>query len=249
VITALRPDTPGPYGTGLMFGSATNPDSPRPRHPRTLYFEVVPDGVVRVQWVFPRQVVGQFEPSTPAAVYPRPLTVNAPVHDNVAAIEMPTRGPAAVDTWYAADGRVIASHGTSKNLNGIVRGLAPQPPTPLSRRAARDPSTPNAVHATPTIGGRHTVFRITFKVLISNASYRFAVTGGPHPGCAPDYGGNAKYGHDNYSGSSLRGQTFAIAIVPRYGGWCPGIYNVSAAVIGPRGTPFPPFGNAGLAVR
>ncbi len=57
------------------------------------------------------------------------------------------------------------------------------------------------------IGSRHTVFNVAFKVLISSASHRFVVTGGPHPGCAPDYGGNAKYGHDNFTGNYLRGQT------------------------------------------
>ncbi len=94
---SLRPFTPGPYGSPLMFGGRGPGFAPQ--RPRTLYFEIVPDGVARVRWVFPRQVVGEFQPSTPAAVYPRPLTVNVPVRHNVAALELPPRGPATTETW------------------------------------------------------------------------------------------------------------------------------------------------------
>lgn len=78
-------------------------------HPAAIvYFEIVPDGVAHVRWVFPRHpsYYGTGETSTTTL---RPLTVTIAVHDNVAAIKLPQRGIATIVTWLAADGRVIAT--------------------------------------------------------------------------------------------------------------------------------------------
>lgn len=97
--TLRRPQGPGPD----QF------ESGRDRH--TMYFEVVPDGVARVHWVFPRQPIEPSGvPSSLTPVFATPLSVNVVVHDNVAAAKLPQRGLATIDTWYAADGHVIATY-------------------------------------------------------------------------------------------------------------------------------------------
>ena len=77
------------------------------------YFEIVPDGVARVRWVFPRRPT--YQPGThvagaPTLPFAKALTVNIAVHDNVAAIKLPQHGTATLNTWYAADGHVIARY-------------------------------------------------------------------------------------------------------------------------------------------
>lgn len=74
-----------------------------------LYFEIVPDGVSQVRWVFPRfaRLALPLGVSVPGP-HKTGLTVTVPVRDNIAAVTLPQRGTAARDTWYAANGRVIA---------------------------------------------------------------------------------------------------------------------------------------------
>jgi hypothetical protein len=78
------------------------------QHPKSYYFEIVPDGVARVRWVFPRQPTyanerGFFPP------FARTLVITVPVHHNVAAITLPQRGDAAHVIWYSQSGRVLAT--------------------------------------------------------------------------------------------------------------------------------------------
>ncbi len=98
-------------------------------HRTQLYFEIVPDGVARVRWMFPR--FGHLALPLGVSVPPpfkTALTVTVPVHDNIAAVTLPQRGTAARDTWYAADGRVIADK--------IFR-VPTQPPSPRVAPAIR----------------------------------------------------------------------------------------------------------------
>jgi hypothetical protein len=97
---------------GLRLPSGPGPavSGSGPHRPQQ-YFEIVPDGVTRVRWVFPRHrqvppnaVDRQTEPAL------KPLTVTVAVHDNVAAVRLPQRGTVTRDTWFAADGRVIATY-------------------------------------------------------------------------------------------------------------------------------------------
>jgi len=94
-----------------------------------LYFEIVPDGVARVQWVFPRfaRLALPLGVSVPGP-HKTALTITVPVRDNIAAVMLPQRGTAARDTWYAADGRVIAD----ETLRNPV-----QPPSPRVASAVR----------------------------------------------------------------------------------------------------------------
>lgn len=104
------------------------------RIPPQVYFEIVPDGVTEVRWTFARH--GSFATRLPARLERRiarrrarlglrpvhtkssigdpnlaPLTVTVAVHNNVAAMYLPNRGPAVSDTWFSATGRVIAHRG------------------------------------------------------------------------------------------------------------------------------------------
>jgi hypothetical protein len=70
-----------------------------------VWASLVPDGVARVRWVFPRQN------GVRTHVYPRPLVIDVPVQGNVAAAEVErsaTWEPAVV-TWYDRAGRVLAT--------------------------------------------------------------------------------------------------------------------------------------------
>ncbi len=192
---------PAGGGGGACCNSATSlskPRSPQPAgnsgplggYPTYVYFEIVPDGVASVRWVFPRQPGPLFGLPHNRA-YATPLTVDVKAHDNVAAIALRPRGlRASIDTWYSAGGNVIASHrDASTQLNRIVHPPKPGPETPQSRLAERNPATPNPLHITPAIGSTHTMFDVRFTVLLNNGLYHFIVTGGPHAYCAPSYGG------------------------------------------------------------
>lgn len=204
-----------------------------------LFYSVVPDGVSRILWVFARQKGRSFP------VYRKPLSVDVAVNGNVAAARVARRAgdtPAYI-AWFAADGRIIKRHGTTRNLLRVVPPSKPGPETPLSRRAERDPSTPNQVTVTPTTGPPHTTFKLRFLVLLNGGAYNFRVRGGPHAGCAPSYGA------DNFGGSFLRGRTFTYPLdAGRRAGWCPGTYHVIVAHVGKHGR-YPPFGTATFMVR
>jgi hypothetical protein len=83
---------------------------------------LLPDGVTRVRWVFPRQNGNRTH------VYPRPLTIDVAVHGNVAAARLPrtaTWEPVIV-IWYAADGRVIKTY-AGAYPNRVLPPFAPHP--------------------------------------------------------------------------------------------------------------------------
>lgn len=115
----------------LTPGDLRSPTGPGPdayasgAHPTQLYFEIVPDHVALVRWTFPR--VPQF-PATPAAMLTRPfptsLTVNVAVHNNVAAVMLPQRGTVTHDTWYAANGHVIANYSSTKTKRRVTTAHA-----------------------------------------------------------------------------------------------------------------------------
>lgn len=98
----------------ITASALRHPHGPSPdqyasgRHRTTLYFEIVPDGVTRVRWVFPRRAL--YPPGAPTQTFAAPLLVTVAVHGNIAARKLPQRGEAKEDTWYGADGRVIASY-------------------------------------------------------------------------------------------------------------------------------------------
>ena len=74
---------------------------------------VVPDGVAKVKFVFPRQS----SPEQPAApVYPHSLAVIAPVRDNIAAVQVDrdVMDGSVPMIWYGPDGQVVKRIGTVK---------------------------------------------------------------------------------------------------------------------------------------
>lgn len=89
-------------------------------------FIVVPDGVAKVTFVLPRQRVHSSAPGRPVDRYP--LAVSAPVHDNVAFVQVLNRAccdGSFVTRWYAADGRLIEVAGSRSGANRIVAPPAP----------------------------------------------------------------------------------------------------------------------------
>lgn len=189
------------------------------------FVAVVPDGVAKVQ--LGRLVM--------------------PVRDNVAAAQAKGNlvGSVPVILWFARDGDAIRRIG---DMAGNYRSLtisSPGPETPASRAAERDPSTPNPVWVTPRAGGRHTAFRVHFRVLLNAAGYGYSVTGGR---CRSQWGTRG-------SPDDSRGHIWSDAVVPVSGkSWCRGTYHLSVAVtdLGPAGIlkhPGKPFGTATFVVR
>jgi hypothetical protein len=125
------------YGLGIVERDAngdgtgtcclTAHDLTRPRGPEVesgylpgdrhiVYYEVVPDGVARVRWEFPRDPI--YAGGGPIPQFRHALTVTVTVHDNVAAISIPERGYPTHETWLGADGHALASVALS---TGAVR--------------------------------------------------------------------------------------------------------------------------------
>lgn len=80
-------------------------------------WSVIPDGITRVRWIFARQDRLGF-------VYPKALTIEIPVKNNIAIAEIPERAPCvspAVVRWYAADGHIVASQGSLAGIDRIRR--------------------------------------------------------------------------------------------------------------------------------
>jgi hypothetical protein len=206
---------------------------------------VVPDGVARVRWTWPRQ----FNPDT--FTYEPALSVEATVRDNVAiaaTARMRFIAPLTA-TWYAADGTVIKSITNPNNRQqlGTAQLAKPAPQTPLSRRAVRDPATPNPVVVVPTVGTINTDFNYYFRALLNDAAYGERLTGGPHAGCATSYAGAINRAAPG--NPFLRGETIQNILNGGYAVRCPGTYLVSVFVIGPHNHPYPPFGSATFTVR
>lgn len=244
---------------------------------------VVPDGVAKVELVLPRQpmaIVG-------APVYPRVRRVTVPVHHNVAVAEIDRKCcylPAArlqqlashsdetaqapgPMVWLGSHGQVIKRIGDFAAA-GRVRPLPrPGPPTPASRAAERDPSTPNHVWVTPTTGGPGTVFRVHFRALLTGAGYGYELLRLNGPACQiPGHDAGQTTGQQitgisaGYEPNVVRGDTWDGALSLGSGtSLCPGTYLLSASVVG-RGVfggygpsalwnPSKPFGSTTFTVR
>jgi hypothetical protein len=210
---------------------------------------VVPDGVARVTLVLPRQG-SQIGPGTP--VYKHPLTVTAQVHGNVAAFQIDRQcctGHIAT-TWYGANGQVLKQLGNAAATKHIVHTPKPGPETPLSRAAERNPSTANSVWVTPQTGGPTTRFKVHFRVLLTDAFYRYKFTGPRCPQLRTGGSGGIGGGFDD-----IRGQIWSDPLFAVPGDrLCPGTYHVSVTIsslgIGrPLKQPDRPFGTATFTVR
>jgi hypothetical protein len=186
---------------------------------------VVPDGVARVMLVLPRQPDPQ---QYGATVYPNSLSVTAPVHDNVVAVQIARNMPEGPFPmiWYAADGHVVKRIGDLAAVNRVLPTPQPAPETPRSRAAERNPSTPNRVWVTPSVGGPHTLFMVHFRLLLNGAMYSYRLSGTRCP--AIMVSGGSGGGTDDLRGRIWSGQIQAIAGQA----WCPGTYRVSASVMG-----------------
>jgi hypothetical protein len=214
---------------------------------RTRIILIVPDGVAKVAFVLPRQA-NRASPGAPD--YRRSLTVVAPVHGNVAALQVPREccGSNVPMIWYAADGHVVKRLGDFRNVNRVLPTPQPGPQTPQSRAAQRDPSTPNRVWVKPATGGPHASYTVHFRILLNDADYRFHVSGTrcPQITFAGGQGGGA---------GDIRGRTFGGLLDAVHGQtWCPGTYHVSVTVmdLGRAGNlkhPANPFGTATFVVR
>jgi hypothetical protein len=212
------------------------------------FIYVVPDGVARVTFVLPRDALPGF-PFEP--VYAHTLSVSAPVHDNVVAVQVDRQFDRANPPmiWYAANGTVIKRIGNFRTLDHVVPEPLPGPETPLSRAAEKDPSTPNRVWVAPTVGGAHTAFTFHFRTLLNEAYYATRLSGpscpgqhlfGTNPGEAPE-------------GDSLRGHLYSSLVSPSHPTWCPGTYHLSVTLISesfdhPFKPPAKPFGIATFTV-
>ena len=216
-------------------------------------FIVVPDGVAKVAFVLPRQPVPSSVPGSP--VYRHSLAVSAAVHNNVAFVQILNRECCdgnLVTRWYAADGQLIKVAGNPADTGRIVRTPKPTPPTPLSRAAGRNPSTPNPVRALPRSGARNSTFTVQWRLLLTDADYRITATGPTGASCrgATDlstrFGGGPNDVRGQLYGDSIRGGLGTAAL-------CPGTYHLSVTVLdlGSAGTlkhPAHPFGRTTFTV-
>ena len=183
---------------------------------------VVPDGVAKVTFVFPRQSAGN---QYGAPVYPAPLRVTVPVIGNVAAVRVNRQccGGGLPMIWSAADGRVMKQIGNFRGISRVVPRPKPGPETALSRAAEKDPSTPNPVWITPAVGGPRTKLTIHFRALLNGADYSWHVTGTRCPSFTPGGGeGDPNLLRGQLASFDLR----SIANQPL----CPGTYQVSVTV-------------------
>jgi hypothetical protein len=208
---------------------------------------IVPDGVARVVFVLPRQPGGG---SPGAPVYRRILKVSAPVHNNVAAVQVNREccGGQLAMIWYGADGHVVKRIGNLAALNRVLPAPKPGPETPESRAAERDPSTPNRVRVTPATGNQHAKYAVHFRLLLNDADYRYTFSGTSCPQITHPGGGGGGTG-------DLRGRIWSDNLQAVQGQmWCPGTYHVSVSVmdLGRYGNlkhPAKPFGTATFVVH
>ena len=225
---------------------------------------MVPDGVARVSWGWPRQF------DSGALSYVPPVGVSATVQDNVAVAAAPERfaspsvtAPPETVVRYAADGSVLARFTTSRANSGdeVIAtndSQSPRPETPQSRRAERNPSTPNPVVIVPGLtslkadrNGPGPQF--FFKVLLNHRGYFERLTGGPRPGCVQSYPSvraGPGYGQtfSSFAVPTVRGDTFG-QTVPIGAIACTGTYRLSVSVLDSHNHPYPPFGSATFTVR
>ena len=211
-------------------------------------YVVVPDGVARVTFISPARR-GRLH----GVAYPRPLRETVAVHGNVAAVQWQRPccdTPAMI--WTAADGHVIRRlpYGGVTGPPHAARAPAPAPETPLSRRAERDPDTPNPVTVTPRApqlapGQIRLPMAASFTILVRGQGYRVVMQS--PAGC--------RSVTQTWSAEpifDLRGQRFAVPLTPpgRWH-WCVGRYTVTVAVSrrGHRRISALPFGTASFTIR
>jgi hypothetical protein len=247
---------PGPHGT--MVG-------------------VVPDGVARLGWIWPREFDSR------ALSYQPAVSMSASVSDNLAIASAPARfasgeeiAPQAV-VYYSAAGRVLGRYTNPGNsalvyLRSSYAPQTPGPQTPLSLRAERDPATPNRVVVAPSttklrtikVGFPHKTYPFSelapspsffFNALLDNRRYFLGITGGPRPGCVrsgPQPSAGSGYGSIDEEflrdSNNVRGDTEQ-GNVPAGVIDCPGTYRLSISVVGNHSQPYPPFGSATFTVR
>jgi hypothetical protein len=201
---------------------------------------VVPDGVVKVAFVLPRQPSPE---QYGAPVYPHSQTLTVPVHDNVAAVQVARSIPAGQlpMIWYGSDGHVVKRIGDVAGVNRVVATPKPGPETPLSRAAERDPSTPNRVWVTPRVGGRDTIFKVHFRLLLNGADYSYRLSGTKCPAITVN-------GGDGGGTNDLRGRIWTDQVGAVAGqAWCPGTYRLSVSIMGRAAAS--PFGTASFTVK
>lgn len=217
---------------------------------------VVPDGIARLSWTWPREFDSQ------ALSYQPKVTIAATVHDNVAVAAAPARfasseqiDPETV-VRYAADGRMLARLTNPSNSANVYQGTTysstPGPETPQSRRAERYPATPNRVVIAPNVASASSARQFYFHVLLNNRTYFLRVTGGPHPGCIkpnPQDPTGPGYGEVLHPGAeaTVRGDTYLDNSPPGIIG-CPGTYRLSVSVLNNHNQPYLPFGSATFAI-
>jgi hypothetical protein len=209
---------------------------------------VLPDGIARVRLLFGRQT----RPGGHA--YGVPLTLDIPVHGNVAAATTTARGVGDLQplrvTWYAADGRTVKAYTNPflpPNPDTVLPRPQPAPPTELSRLAETNPATPNPVTIQPANGHRylahgrdHSEYDFSFAIILKRSGYAWTLTGPSGPTCHSP----TAYQREPTPGPLVRGQTFTAPEIPPPAGWCPGTYRLAVAAIGPDGRQHPPFGHA-----
>ncbi len=207
-----------------LEGSAGTESSPVHGTESTRLINVVPDGVAKIVFVLPRRG-SRIGPGTP--VYKHTLTVTAEVHGNIAAVQVDRQcctGRIAA-TWYGTNGQVIKRLGSPAAAKRVVPTPKPAPETALSPAAERDPSTPNRVWVTPSVGGPHTQFKLHFRVLLTGALYQYTITGArcPQPPVTTGGGGGGL--------QDTRGWIWSDSLVPSPGrSLCAGTYRVSVTV-------------------
>ena len=214
---------------------------------KTWVILVVPDGVAKVLFVLPRQSAGA---NQGAPVYTHSLKVAAPVHNNIAAVQVDRSccAPHQPMIWYAVDGHEIKRIGNLAAVNRLRPAAKIAPETPQSRAAERDPSTPNRLWVTPAAGGPHTNFKLHFRVLLNDADYSYRLTGTRCPQITVNSGSGG-------GTNDLRGQIWSDTISASAGQrWCPGTYRLTATIsdLGRNGLlkhPAIPFGTATFIVR
>jgi len=265
-----RPDTARSASLAgyLSTASATLPG------PDGKIVAVLPRGVARISWMWPRDFY-----SSTLSFLPR-LTESAPVSDNVAVLDGPARYvsgpqfPPETVVYYRAGGRVLASYtnpgaSTLESEHTFEDRTTPGPQTVLSREAERNPSTPNRTLILPAvtrltpfrIRGKHKTFYelsphplIAFKLLLNDRNYYAHVSGGPRPSCDNNEPSqvvnriesrrNAFRGHR--FDSDVRG-----SVMPNlpFDVSCRGTYRVAVSVLNADGKPFKPFATVTLRVR
>jgi hypothetical protein len=237
---------------------------------------IVPRNVARISWIWPRD----FESSS-LSFLPRLVRTSAAT-DNVAVLDAPWRyraggqfSPQTV-VYYGMNGGVLARYSDPQNntlqseRTSETRST-PAPETELSRRAERDPSTPNRVLVLPDVtrlqpyqvrGRRRPLYQldpepmIVFNALLNHRNYYARVSGGPRPGCVENPSSRLvarretqmqKFFGGHFRDQNVRGSTYT-RVGPVIVN-CPGTYTVSVSVLNSHGLPYKPFARVKLTVR